>query len=269
MELTDHHQRSLPVPEPSAQPAAQYAVPVLPRPLSLTVTRHGQSTANAAFAAAEAVGALDTGITCRDADLTLTALGRSQATALGRRLAARTDGPLPHSLWVSPYLRAQETAELVVAEIDRAGLPLPDVRTDERLRDRELGVLEMVTKAAIELYHPAEAARRRLLGELRWRPPGGESLADVALRCRSLLRDLYEAEAHRRVLLVAHDAVVLMLRHILADLDEAALRELEREGTVGNASITRWSRTSSGQLKLDCYNITTHLDQDGGRPDPL
>ena len=264
MELTDHHHRSQSAPAPSvpAAPAAPVAnaPAVPPRPLSLTVTRHGQSTANAAFAAAEAAGALTTGITCRDADLTLTSLGRAQARALGRRLAARTEGPLPQSLWVSPYLRAQETAELVVAEIDRAGLPLPELRTDERLRDRELGVLEMVTKAAIELYHPAEAARRRLLGELRWRPPGGESLADVALRLRSLLRDLYEAEASRRVLLVAHDAVVLMLRHILDDLDEAAILAVDRAGTVGNASITRWSRTPSGRLALDCYNTTTHLD---------
>ena len=265
MELTDHHHRSQSAPAPSvpAAPAAPVAnaPAVPPRPLSLTVTRHGQSTANAAFAAAEAAGALTTGITCRDADLTLTSLGRAQARALGRRLAARTEGPLPQSLWVSPYLRAQETAELVVAEIDRAGLPLPELRTDERLRDRELGVLEMVTKAAIELYHPEEAARRRLLGELRWRPPGGESLADVALRLRSLLRDLYEAEASRRVLLVAHDAVVLMLRHILDDLDEAAILAVDRAGTVGNASITRWSRTPSGRLALDCYNVATHPDR--------
>jgi broad specificity phosphatase PhoE len=263
VELTDHHQLSQSVSAPSVPTVPgppPHAVPGPPRPLSLTVTRHGQSTANAAFAAAEAAGALTTGITCRDADLTLTELGRAQATALGRRLASRTDGPLPQSLWVSPYLRAQETAELVVAEIDRAGLPLPEFRTDERLRDRELGVLEMVTKAAIELYHPAEAARRRLLGELRWRPPGGESLADVALRLRSLLRDLYETEVHRRVLLVAHDAVVLMLRHILDDLDEAAILAVDRAGTVGNASITRWSRTPSGRLALDCYNTTTHLD---------
>ena len=228
-------------------------------PLSLTVVRHGQSTANAAFEAAEAVGALDVGISCRDADLSLTPLGRDQAEALGRWIASRTDGPLPQSLWVSPYLRAQETAEAVLATLDDAGLPLPEVRTDERLRDRELGILEMLTAAAVELHHPQEAARRRLLGELRWRPPGGESCADVALRLRSLLRDLYEAEGSRRVLLVAHDAVVLMLRHIIDDLDEAGLAEVTRSGAVGNTSITRWSRGEAGPLQLDCYNAAPHL----------
>ena len=229
-------------------------------PLSLTVVRHGQSTANAAFEAAEAVGALDVGISCRDADLSLTPLGRDQAEALGRWIASRTDGPPPQSLWVSPYLRAQETAEAVLATLDDAGLPLPEVRTDERLRDRELGILEMLTAAAVELHHPQEAARRRLLGELRWRPPGGESLADVALRLRSLLRDLYQAEASRRVLLVAHDAVVLMLRHVVDDLDEAELIELNRAGAVNNTAITRWSRDDDGLLQLDCYNVRPHLD---------
>jgi probable phosphoglycerate mutase len=250
VELTNHRS--------AARGSAVAATTVLP--LSLTVVRHGQSTANAAFEAAEAVGALDVGISCRDADLSLTALGRDQAEALGRWVASRAEGPLPQSLWVSPYLRAQETAEAVLAVLDDAGLPLPDVRTDERLRDRELGVLEMLTSAAVELQHPQEAARRRLLGELRWRPPGGESLADVALRLRSLLRDLYQAEASRRVLLVAHDAVVLMLRHVVDDLDEAELIELNRAGAVNNTAITRWSRDDDGLLQLDCYNVSPHLD---------
>ena len=248
MELTNHR---------SAARGSAAGATVLP--LSLTAVRHGQSTANAAFEAAEAVGALDVGISCRDADIPLSPLGRSQASALGRWIASRADGPLPQSLWVSPYLRTQETAEAVLATLDEAGLPLPDVRTDERLRDRELGVLEMLTKAAVELQHPQEAARRRLLGDLRWRPPGGESLADVALRLRSLLRDLYEAESSRRVLVVAHDAVVLMLRHIVDDLDEAEVDQVNRAGAVGNTTITRWSRDESGRLRLDCYNTAPHL----------
>ena len=255
MELTNHRAE-----HSTAEAGAATAGTGRPAlPLSLTVVRHGQSTANAAFAAAEAVGALEVGISCRDADLGLTALGRRQATALGRRFASRSDGPPPQSLWVSPYLRAQETAALVLAELDDAGLPRPAVRTDERLRDRELGVLEMLTSAAIELHHPAEATRRRLLGELRWRPPGGESHADVALRLRSLLRDLYEEESSRRVLLVAHDAVVLMLRHVLDRLDEEEMERVTRAGAVGNTSVTRWSRGTDGRFELDCYNSAPHL----------
>jgi broad specificity phosphatase PhoE len=233
--------------------------PALPGPLSLTAVRHGQSTANAAFHAAEAVGALDVGISCRDADLSLTTLGREEARALGRWIASRSGDGLPHSLWVSPYLRTQETAELIVEELDRAALPLPELCTDERLRDRELGVLEMLTSAAIELRHPGEAARRRLLGELRWRPPGGESYSDVALRLRSALRELYETESDRRVLIVAHDAVVMLLRHVIDDLQEGELADLARSGAVTNTSVTRWVRDAKGALTLDCWNIRPHL----------
>ncbi|MEZ0066060.1 putative phosphoglycerate mutase [Streptacidiphilus sp. MAP12-20] len=253
MALTDQN--------PKAQRTAPRRLfPGLPGPLTLTAVRHGQSTANAAFHAAEAVGALDVGISCRDADLSLTTLGRDEARALGRWLATRDGDGLPQSLWVSPYLRTQETAELVVEELDRAGLPLPELCTDERLRDRELGVLEMLTSAAIELRHPAEAARRRLLGELRWRPPGGESHSDVALRLRSALRDLYEAEGNRRVLIVAHDAVVLLLRHIIDDLQEGELMDLARTGAVSNTSVTRWIRDAKGALTLDRWNVRPHLD---------
>ena len=61
---------------------------------------------------------------------------------------------------------------------------------DERLRDRELGILDRLTSAGVAARHPEEAARRRELGKLYYRPPGGESWADVALRLRSLLHDL-------------------------------------------------------------------------------
>jgi probable phosphoglycerate mutase len=232
-----------------------------PGPLVLTAVRHGQSTGNAAFEAAEAVGALDAGVTARDADLSLTALGRAQSAALGRRLGERAESGLPQSLWVSPYLRTRETAEIILEQLDRAALPLPRQRVDERLRDRELGILDMLTTAAIEHHHPAEAARRRRLGEFYYRPPGGESLADVALRLRSALRDLFAAEDGRRVLVVAHDSVVLMLHHLLDGLAEQEVPGPEQPGHIANASLTRWLRTPSGGFRLDCYNRTEHLTE--------
>ena len=44
-----------------------------------------------------------------------------------------------------------------------------------------------MTGAGIREQYPDEAQRRDLLGKFYYRPPGGESWADVALRIRSLL----------------------------------------------------------------------------------
>ncbi|MEE3921664.1 histidine phosphatase family protein [Micromonospora sp. BRA006-A] len=85
---------------------------------------------------------------------------------------------------VSPYLRAVRTAELA---LDGTGIP---ASVDERLRDRELGVLDGLTAHGVTRRHPEEAQRRTRLGKFYYRPPGGESWTDVALRLRALLGDL-------------------------------------------------------------------------------
>jgi 2,3-bisphosphoglycerate-dependent phosphoglycerate mutase len=217
-------------------------------PAELMVVRHGESVANAAFAAADAAGRVETGVTGRDADVPLSDLGRAQATDLGRWLAALPPERAPEVVLCSPYRRAAETAQLALAELP-ARLP---VRFDERLRDRETGVLELLSRRAVQERFPDEDRRRARVGELYYRPPGGESLVDVALRLRTLLRDLELAESGRRVLLVAHDAVVLMLRYLIEELTEDGLGAVTADGPVANASVTRWVR--DGRLRLATYN---------------
>ncbi len=231
--------------------------PAGPRPSVLIATRHGESTANVEFQLAAETGALTVPIGCRDADIPLSMHGQQQARALGRWWAALPATDRPRSVWCSPYVRTVETARIALAQAAGLGaVPVSlAVRHDERLRDRELGVLEMLTGAAIEAEHPAEAARRRKMGELYYRPPGGESWSDVALRVRSCLRDLCEAEDGRPVLLVAHDCTVLMLRYVLDRLTERQLLDLEQ---VRNCSTSVW-RAAEGGLSAECWNSTDHL----------
>ncbi|GAA2131688.1 histidine phosphatase family protein [Kitasatospora kazusensis] len=226
-------------------------------PSVLIATRHGESLANVEFQLAAETGAMTVPITSRDADIPLSLHGQAQAQALGRWWAGLPAADRPRSVWCSPYVRAAETARIALAQSSGLGavpVGLP-VRYDERLRDRELGVLEMLTRAAIDKEHPAEAARRRKMGELYYRPPGGESFLDVALRVRSLLRDLSEEEAGRPVLLVAHDCTVLMLRYVLDHLTEPQLLDL---GPVRNCSTSLW-RDRGDRLTPDLWNETSHL----------
>jgi broad specificity phosphatase PhoE len=217
----------------------------------LAVVRHGESIGNAAAAEAEAGEAEVIDIAERDADVPLSDTGREQATALGRALAADPPGVAV----VSPYLRARQTAETALA-----GLHVP-VRVDERLRDRELGVLDLLTSHGVAARLPGEAQRRARLGKFYYRPPGGESWADVLLRLRSLLRDVRADHPDGRVVLFAHEALVLLVRYLVEGLDEAELMTIARRTTIANCSISSWRRVD-GLLRPETFNDVAHLHRD-------
>src|SRR5581483_7549953 len=123
---------------------------------------------------------------------------------VGVALAGMSARLRPEIVACSPYLRAQETARLAC---ETAELELPFV-VDERLRDRELGVLDRLTEKGVAVRHPDEQARRRWQGKFYHRPAGGESWVDVALRLRTWLSDADRVFGDRRVLVVSHDVVI-------------------------------------------------------------
>jgi broad specificity phosphatase PhoE len=219
----------------------------------LAMARHGESVGNLAWRAAETAGLDEIEIDMRDPDVPLSPAGRRQAAALGRRLATMPPDERPTVVISSPYVRAAETARIALAEIGD-----PPIRYDERLRDRETGVLHALTWRGIAARYPEEAARKRRLGKFYYRPPGGESWADVALRLRSALSDMERDHPDGRVLVVAHDAVVVLTRYIVERLTEREVLEIERT-LVPNGSLTMWAR-DDGDLRLVAVNSTEHLD---------
>ena len=225
--------------------------------VELLLVRHGQSTGNLARMRAYETGAEVIQGEQRDADVALSALGRQQAQALGERLARLPVGQRPERAWVSPFTRAVATASLTLAA---AGFQL-NPRTDERLRDRDPGVLDGLTGRGIAARFPQEAARKQALGKLYYRPPGGESWSDVALRLRSVLTDIDRIDSGRRVVIFTHDAVVLLARYVCEGLGELDLVQLQRTSRVDNASLTQLIRDEPrGRWRLGGYNDTSHLD---------
>lgn len=211
-------------------------------PRVLLLVRHGESLGNVAAVTAERSGALELALATRDADTPLSELGRAQADAIGPWLAGLPPADRPDAVWCSPYVRAVETAERALAA---AGLDLP-VRRDERLRDRELGVLDRLTWRGVQDRFPLEAELRARLGKFYHRPAGGESWADVALRLRSLVAELDATPPGGPLMVVAHDAVIVLLRYVLEHLSEEEALDLSRRFGVRNASVTTMCRDDDG-----------------------
>ena len=183
-------------------------------------------------------------------DVPLSDLGRDQSEALGAWLATRPADELPTVALASPYLRAQQTARIA---LDACG-PTVDVHADERLRDRDLGILEGLTWRGIQAKYPDLAAMRTRVGKFYQRPPGGESWTDVLLRLRSVHQSMLHEYAGERVIIFTHDVVVLLFRYLYDGLDEAAALDLGLNQPVRNASLTTFARTG-GRLTLEGYNL--------------
>jgi broad specificity phosphatase PhoE len=225
----------------------------------LAVVRHGQSTGNVIAEHAETGGLEAIDIPERDADVPLSATGREQAEAVGQWLAGLDDDERPRIAVVSPYLRTRQTAELALA-----GTGIESV-VDERLRDRELGVLDLLTGRGVQARLPDEAARRKRLGKFYYRPPGGESWADVLLRLRALLRELRDDHPDGRVILFGHEATVFLLRYLCEGLSEAELMTVARATTIANTSISSWRRVD-GRFRPELFNHVEHLRREGAPP---
>ena len=227
-------------------------------PQSLWVVRHGESAGNVARDRAEADELERIDIAERDVDVPLSELGERQAEALGKWIAEHPAVEQPTVLWVSPYLRAQQTAQIA---LKGAGLDLP-MAVDERLREREFGVLDGLTRKGITSLFPEESERRSRLGKFYHRPPGGESWSDVLLRLRACMEEMRRDCAGERVLLVAHQVVVLLVRYVVEQMTEEEILAVDRLGDVANCSVTSY-RLEDGALVLQKYNETTPMEEEG------
>ena len=232
-----------------------------PGPAALWLVRHAESRANVADARAAESGAARLEIDVRDPDVPLSDTGRDTAAALGDWLGGLPDAQRPTAVLSSPFTRAADTARVAP---EAGGLDLP-VRYDERLRERDFGAFDGMTGAGIRAEYPQEAQRRDLLGKFYYRPPGGESWADVALRVRSVLDTAERRLADERLLVFTHQAVVKVFRYVLEELSEPQLMEIDRDEPVANCSVTRYEAGPDGVLRLAEAGAVEHLTR-AGRP---
>lgn len=201
----------------------------------------------------------------------LSDLGIEQARALGRWFAAMEPAQRPCVVLTSSYVRAQQTVALIREEGGlHEGAP---IHQDERLREREFGILDRLTRRGIEERFPDQAEMRARLGKFYHRPPGGESWCDVILRLRSVLdtMSLHYSGTGSRVLIVAHQVVVLCLRYLLEDMNEEQILGIDRDQDVVNCGVTSYKlqpvagalSMDDAVLKLMTYNFVAPLEASG------
>jgi len=222
-------------------------------PALLVIVRHAESLANRHRDLLRESRRRDThlNLPTRDVDVPLTDHGRAQARATGRHL--RGQCPPFHAAYVSPYERTRQTADLLLAELAR---PPRERIIEERLREKEFGILEGLTKHGIRALREEEHERKERIGKYYYRPPGGESYPDVNLRVHSFLGTLVREHASENVLVVTHSVVVLCFRRLLERMEEQQVLELDRTDDVKNASLLVYeSEPGPGGLARRAWNL--------------
>ena len=234
-------------------------------PQVIWIVRHGQSAGNVARDAAEAAGAAIIDLAHRDVDVPLSALGERQATALGEWFGRMPPEERPTVVLCSPYVRARETARLIAraATLDEDAEPV----ADERLREKEFGILDRLTVHGIRAKYPELAEQRSHVGKFYFRPPGGESWCDVILRLRGVLDMITREYRGERVLIVAHQVTVSCFRYLLERMDEHQILGIDRMGDVPNCGVTSYefdpARGRRGKLVLQVTNFVAPLEEAG------
>jgi broad specificity phosphatase PhoE len=231
-------------------------------PEQLWIVRHGESAGNVARDAANASGHELIDIAERDVDVPLSDLGHQQSAALGRWFAALPADGRPNVVFASPYRRARETASYLhrAGGVGDADEPI----IDERLREKEFGILDRLTRYGIEQRFPDQAAARARVGKFYHRPPGGESWTDVILRLRTFADtiSLHYSDPGCRVLVVAHQVIVLCMRYLIEEMDEATILDIDARSDVANCGVTEYVLRDD-RLVLARYNFTAPLEDEG------
>lgn len=167
--------------------------------------------------------------------------GRQQARATGNWLQenyARFSG-----YYCSPFVRTTETAGLL-------GLAEATWEPDSLLRERYWGDADF----RVPENERWEAFRKELEGRWHdpayWRPPGGESLADVELRVELFLDKLHRAWPNGSTLVVTHrDAILAFAARVAPKPLTQWRRELlskDPRDQINNGQIIHYSRRHPG-----------------------
>ena len=176
-------------------------------------------------------------------DSPLSPLGIRQAEAIAERLAYEKFD----ALYTSDLGRAYATAERIAARTGHA------IITDERLRERNLGIFQTLTMHEVEAKFPEEF-RRFSSGDPEYVIPQGESARQRYERIVACVEEIAARHAGQRVVMVAHGGVLQSFFRRAVGIP----LEVKRTFSLFNASPNTFS-IDGPSWKLGTWGDVNHL----------
>ena len=218
-------------------------------PNDLILVRHGHSEGNLAMGNAKKG---DESLLTPDFRETpghkwrLTDEGREQARLAGQWVAENIAGRFDR-YYASPFIRTMETAALLE-------LPNAEWRLDQRLRERDWGEINSTPPAEHSERYPQNALVKKI-DALYWRPPAGESIADVRLRVRNFFDTLHRECEGGTVTVVTHGEFMSAARASLEYLNdqEWVRADGDKSFKIHNTHIYHYSRRNPETDEVDKY----------------
>jgi probable phosphoglycerate mutase len=200
-----------------------------PPPCTLTIVRHGQTSANTA------------GLWHGSLDTPLTPHGERQAERVALHIArTRSDA---RALYASTLTRARHTAAPIGSRLGLA------VHTDAELCEYDLGLWEGRSYSELVREH---RLFERMAKDPDWQPGGGESSRGVATRIARALTRIAERHRGERVVVVTHGGALTLGLGLLLDNDPSTWRRV-----MDNAAVAELQLEPGPRLLR--FNETHHL----------
>jgi broad specificity phosphatase PhoE len=240
-------------------------LPTVAMPLDLVLVRHGESEGNEAVRRAKAgdESLLDQVRQRHSSFWRLTDRGIAQARLSGEWLREAFPDGFDHH-YASEYVRAMETAGWL-------RLPGAEWVLHPDLRERSWGDLDRLTpEERRERF--AASLEEKATSPFYWRPPNGESMADVCARLVGILHVLRHECALGRAILVCHGEGMGAFR---AKLEQMSQMDYARWSTdpaekIANGEIVHYTRRDpqSGELVEHLEWRRSVVPHDDGRSRP-
>lgn len=165
----------------------------------------------------------------------LTETGIAQAKAAGNWVSENIS-PTFDNYYVSTFVRTKQTAAYL-------GLGNASWKITRRVRERDWGEFGSIPRSK---YKDVSESNVNLhsVDYLYWRPPSGESMADLQIRARLLFDTLHRECDQKKVIVVSHGEFIDACRAELEYLNDEEWDEVSKDiiYKIYNAQVLHYSR---------------------------